>query len=198
MTVVERRGVFLDRDGTLIEECHYLSDPTLVRLVPGAAEGIRRLQDLGLAVVVITNQSGIGRGYFTEADYYRVAAEVDRQLSEGGAYLDGSYFCPDAPGAETPPRETCRKPGGAMYEAAQRELKVALRRSYYVGDRVSDVLPAVLFEGQGILVRTGYGAKEERDRPKNVLVADDFPAAVELICRLETVEAPVDPLRGPG
>lgn len=184
------RAVFLDRDGTLIEEKDYLSDPDQVVLVPGACEGVRRLQEVGLAVVLVTNQSGIGRGYFTVEQYAAVHGELERQLSEGGAQLDGVFFCPDAPGHEP----SCRKPGPAMYLSAEAELKVRLRRSYFVGDKVSDVLPAQTFGGKGLLVTTGFGQGEVERAPHDVVIVDGFRAAVDLICEWEEAEAPVDPL----
>src|SRR5215213_5084738 len=96
---MSRPAVFLDRDGTLIEDREYLSDPAGVRLLPGVPEGLRRLREAGFALVVVTNQSGIGRGWMTEEDYRQVAAELDRQLAEHGAWLDGAFFCAAAPAA---------------------------------------------------------------------------------------------------
>jgi histidinol-phosphate phosphatase family protein len=145
-----RRAVFFDRDGTLIEDEHYLARPELVRLRPHAAAAVRRVNGAGLAAVVVTNQSGIARGLLTEEDYRRVAARLDELLAEGGARLDATYHCPHLPEISGPCE--CRKPGVALYEQAARELGLDLAASAYVGDRVRDLLPAARFGGLGIMV----------------------------------------------
>lgn len=190
-----RAAAFVDRDGTIIWERHYLADPAKVVLLPGAAEGLRRLRDMGLALVVVTNQSGIGRGLYTLSDYRRVAAEVDRQLADDGVVVDATHYCPDAPGGD--PETTCRKPSTAMHRAAAASLGLDLSRSYYVGDKVCDVLPAVETGGTGILVRTGYGREVERRVPQTTRVVDDLLGAAALVARLETGADPVDASAGP-
>lgn len=147
-------AVFLDRDGTVIRDTGYLSDPMDVELVPGAAEAIRTLNDLGVPVVIVTNQSGIGRGCYDEAAFRSVQAETSRLLAERGAHTDAVFHCPHAPGEGC----SCRKPGLGMYERAARELGVELSRCWYVGDRPSDVLPAAATGGTPLLVAgTGGG-----------------------------------------
>lgn len=184
-----RPAVFLDRDGTLIEERDYLSDPDQVVLIPGAAPAIRDLQDMGFFAILVTNQSGIGRGYFTEEAYHRVHAALAARLADEGVQLDGAYYCPDAP-AEPGIRDAgCRKPGPAMYRAAEQELNVDLARSWYVGDKVSDVLPASDLGGTGVLVRTGYGRISEGDPALGCHVVDDVAAAAALIRGLGGAEA---------
>ena len=181
------RAVFLDRDGTLIEDKDYLADPGGVELVPGAAGAVRAFQDLGFLVVLVTNQSGIGRGYFTVEDYQAVHAELVEQLARAGVALDGAYYCPDAPGGE--PGHTCRKPALAMYETASAELGIETTRSYYVGDKASDVAPAEELGGVGILVRTGQGRQSEGEVGEIHHVVDDLPAALALIEGLEGAES---------
>lgn len=157
-------AVFLDRDGTVIEERHYLSDPSGVQLIPGAAEGIRRLREAGFACVIVSNQSGIGRGLFTVEDLHRVQAELDRQLAAEGAFLDGWYFCPEAPrsGDRTAVDHPDRKPGPGMLLRAARELGLDLPRSWMVGDMISDLLAGRNAGCRGsVLVRTGYGSRLE-------------------------------------
>lgn len=198
-----RRAVFADRDGTIIEDHRYVADPARVSLIAGAPEALLRLRRMGFALVVVTNQSGIGRGLYTLADYHRVAAEVDRRLADAGVATDGTYFCPDAPGGD--PETTCRKPSPVMYRAAAAALGLETAGSYFVGDKGSDVLPAATLGGTGILVRTGHGRIEERRVGGDFRVVDDLRAAAALIARLEVrpdraggAGGLVDPSSGPG
>ena len=182
-TARTRRAVFTDRDGTIIVDRRYVADPAHVSVIPGAPEALLRLREMGFALVTVTNQSGIGRDYYTLDDYERVAAEVDRRLAEAGIVMDGTYFCPDAPGGD--PETTCRKPSPVMYRTAAADLGIDTARSYYVGDKRSDVLPAGIFGGTGILVRTGHGTAEEKGLGEGFRVVDDLAAAAGLIERLE-------------
>lgn len=153
MTLSPRVAVFLDRDGTIIEDPGYLSDPAQVRLLPGAAEALIELEQQGFARIVITNQSGIGRGRYRLEDFLAVEAEVERQLTACGASIDLFLLCPHAPEDGC----TCRKPGTALHREAAARLALELRGSWCVGDRATDVQPAREFNGHGILVRTGQG-----------------------------------------
>ena len=171
-----RPAVFIDRDGTLIEEKEYLSDPDGIVLIPGTFEALRTLRDAGFALVVVTNQAGIARGYYTVDDYRAVAARLDEILSEGGVPVDRTMFCPHHPDFGGPC--DCRKPGTGMYREAAAALGLDLAASYYVGDKMSDVVPAEALGGRGILVRTGYGVELEGEAPDSVWVVDDLRAAV--------------------
>ena len=181
--IMPRRAVFLDRDGTIIEDRHHISDPAQVALIAGAAPALQRLQRAGLALVVVTNQSGIGRGLYTLADYHRVAAETERQLRDCGVDLDATRFCADAPGGD--PALNCRKPSPQMHLDAARTLNLSTRGSYFVGDKSDDLLPARALGGTGILVRTGHGRNHEPGLAEDFHVADDLAAAAALILRLE-------------
>lgn len=172
-------AVFLDRDGTLITEHHYLADPDRVALVPGAVEALRSLRAAGYLLVVVTNQSGIAKGMYTLDEYRRVAARVDGVLKEAGVPVDATRFCPHHPDAVPPC--SCRKPATGMHRDAARELGIDLARSWYVGDKASDVLPAAALGGRGILVRTGHGRAWEGRVPHGVEVVDDLPAAARSI-----------------
>ena len=174
-----RPAVFVDRDGTLIQEREYLSDPAGVEMVPGAMDAVRALKDGGFAVVVVTNQSGIARGLYTLEDYEAVAARVNEVLQEHGASVDGTYFCPHHP--EVTGDCDCRKPGTGMYQTAAEELDLNLARSYYVGDKLTDVLPGIALGGVSILVRTGYGAEHEAAVPNETHVVEDLSEAAQLI-----------------
>ncbi|MEX0912782.1 MAG: HAD family hydrolase [Gemmatimonadota bacterium] len=150
MTAGGRPAVFVDRDGTLIEDRHYLSDPDEVSLLPGAAAAVARLNRAGLPVVVVTNQSGLARGFFDEAAYHAVAGRLDELLQEHGARLDASYHCPHGP--DTSPPCPCRKPASGLFERAAREHGLDLGRSYFIGDRLRDVVPGVILGGTGFLL----------------------------------------------
>ena len=152
-----------------------------MELIPGADRAIRRLNEAGLAVVLVTNQSGIARGLYSEADYRRVAERLDQTLNSLGARVDATYYCPHHPdhGGSC----ECRKPGTGLYLRASWELGVDSSASYYIGDKLSDVLPARALGGLGILVRTGYGTEVEPELPDEFLVADDVSGAVDLIVR---------------
>lgn len=147
-------AAFLDRDGTIIEDPGYLDDPEQVQLIPDAASAIRRLNEAGWVVVVVTNQSGIARGYYTEADYEAVRARVDELLSRQGAKVDAHYHCPHYPDISAC---DCRKPGLKHYLHAIGRFGIDPEKSWCVGDRVSDVTPAVRLGAHGLLVRTGAG-----------------------------------------
>lgn len=174
-----RAAVFLDRDGTLVEEREYLADPEGVTLVPGALEALRALADANVPVVIVTNQSGIARGLYTEADYHAVAARVQAVLEDAGVPPAATLYCPHHPDFTGPC--PCRKPGTGMHREAAAALGLDVSRAYYVGDKASDVRPVLELGGTGILVRTGYGREHERDVPEGTLVVDDLPAAVKTV-----------------
>jgi D-glycero-D-manno-heptose 1,7-bisphosphate phosphatase len=176
------RAAFLDRDGTILMDPGYLHDPARARLVPGAGPAIARLNAAGLLVVTVSNQSGIGRGMFGEPEYSAVQRRLAELLREYGAHIDASYFCPHYP-AVTGPCD-CRKPGVRLFRQAQTALGIDFARSYFVGDRLSDVEPARTLGGHGVLVETGRGA-EHRDQARvlGIPVVSDLAAAVEEIVR---------------
>ncbi len=141
-------AVFLDRDGTLIEDAHYLSKPEQVKLLPGAADAIARINAVMIPAIVVTNQSGISRGMLTVGDHELVTTRLDGLLSEQGARIDASYYCPHHPdeGCE------CRKPGLLLFHQAAEDHGIDLSRALYVGDRMRDVEPGLALGGQGVLV----------------------------------------------
>ncbi len=145
-------AIFLDRDGTLMEEVHYCRDPREVRVFSGAVEALGSLAAAGFRLVIVTNQSGIGRGLFTEQDFFAVQNELLRQLAP--AVIDATYFCPSAP--ENPdPR---RKPAPGMVLEAVRDLGLDPARSWFVGDKAVDVECGRRAGTRTVLVKTGYGA----------------------------------------
>jgi D-glycero-D-manno-heptose 1,7-bisphosphate phosphatase len=166
-------AIFLDRDGTLMRDVDYCGDPKKVEVYPEAAGALRRLKEKGYKLVVITNQSGIGRGYFDEAQYRVVEAEFLRQLGDG--LIDASYHCPDLPTSNS----IRRKPGPGMIFEAQRDHRIDLRRSFFIGDKASDIGCGENAGVRTILVETGYGAGEKNCRPD--WTASDIASAVEII-----------------
>lgn len=169
----KRRAVFLDRDGTLMEDAHYLSDPAGVRVFPGAREALQRLKDAGYLLIVVTNQSGIGRGLFSVADYDRVQAEFLRQIGEH--LIDASYFAPEAPHQPS----DRRKPEPGMLLEAALSFHIDLPSSWIVGDKMADVEAGRRAGTRTILVLTGYGAAQRTE--ESGLAARDLSEAAALI-----------------
>jgi D-glycero-D-manno-heptose 1,7-bisphosphate phosphatase len=145
-----RPALFLDRDGTINVDTVHVSHPDTVRLIPGAAAAIARVNAAGVPVIVISNQSGIGRGLFTVEEYERVRARIDELLAAEGAHVLATYYCPHSP--DTGQECECRKPRPALYRQAAAEHGLDLARSWYVGDRLRDIEPARTFGGRGVLV----------------------------------------------
>lgn len=155
-----RPAVFLDRDGTINEQMGYINHICRFQLLPGAAEAIRRLNDAQIPVVVVSNQSGLARGYFPEELLLAVHQKMARLLAEKGAHVDGIYYCPHHPEArkkEFRQSCTCRKPQPGLILQAAEEMNLAPERSFMVGDRWSDIKTAANCGARSILVRTGYG-----------------------------------------
>jgi len=148
--VSRRRAAFLDRDGTIIEDVHYISNPDDVRLRPGAAEAIATLNDAGVAVVIITNQSGIARGLFTVEGYGRVQGRMAEMLAARGARIDATYYCPHHP--DVTGECGCRKPGTLLFDEAIADLDIDASASMFAGDRLRDVVPARTYGGAAFLV----------------------------------------------
>lgn len=176
-----KRAVFLDRDGTINVDKNYLSDPSQLQLISGAPRALRRLADAGYLLFIVTNQSGIGRGYYTLQDMERVNARLCSELAEAGVKLAAIYFAPEAP--EQPSRG--RKPSPQFLFDARDEFGLDLGQSYMVGDKLID-LQCGWNAGvrRSILVRTGYGAEVERTHAGMLgpaLVADDLSAAADQI-----------------
>ncbi len=179
MTQGSPGAVFLDRDGTLTEERFYMSDPEQVVLLPGAATALSDLREAGFALVVVTNQSGIARGLYSEDQYHTVAKRLDDLLAEADSPVDATMYCPHHP--DFGPVCECRKPATGMYRQAATELGLNVADSYYVGDKVADVTPAHELGGVGVLVRTGYGEEEAARVPAGTAVVKDLVEAARLI-----------------
>lgn len=178
-----KRAVFLDRDGTLIVERDYLHRPEEVQLYPGVGAALRRLLEAGFLLVMVTNQSGVGRGYFTMADVERVNQRLDELLAPNGVKFERVYIAPEAP--DKPSRG--RKPSPQFLFDARDELGLDLSESYMIGDKLID-LETGWNAGlkKSLLVRTGYGTGVEQnagDELKKAVVVDDIPEAVDWILK---------------
>ena len=185
--------VFLDRDGTLNIDTGYVKSPDDLTVLPGVGTALARLKQAGARLVVVTNQSGVGRGYFTSKDLEAIHSKLRLLLAEDGVTLDGVYFCPHHPDD----RCNCRKPARGMVDRAQAELQVDLSRAYVIGDSVRDVELAKEVGAHGLLVMTGpSGAEALSDLTARDLspdhVADDLPHAVEWIVAHATRKATAD------
>ncbi len=151
-----RPAVFLDRDGTIAEEVGYLNHATRFRMFSFVAAVVRRLNESGLPVIVVTNQSGVGRGYFPESLVHTVNELMTQQLAKAGARIDAIYYCPHTSADNC----SCRKPKTGMLERAAKEHALDVQRSFVVGDRYGDIELARNARARSILVRTGYGEGE--------------------------------------
>jgi histidinol-phosphate phosphatase family protein len=181
---LRRPAIFLDRDGTLIEHVHYLSDPALIRLLPGAAEALTRFRRAGFACVLVTNQSAIGRGMLTAERLDQIHTEMNRQLAACGATIDAVYHCPDVPAGDdrTVVENPDRKPGPGMLLRAAADLKLDLGASWMIGDLISDVLAGQHAGCRSILLESGQTAPEEvQTLAGRFLTAPDLAAAATLI-----------------
>lgn len=175
-------GVFLDRDGTVCEEVGYVNHVSRCRLLPHSAEAIRLLNEAGRRIAIVTNQAGVARGYFQEDMILAVHERVRGLLAEGGARVDGIYYCPHHPTAGEPPYRSacdCRKPLPGLVLRAARELGIDLARSFMVGDSARDVQAAQAAGVTPVLVLTGYGRGEwehqrERFTVPPAYVAEDL------------------------
>ncbi len=179
-----RHAVFLDRDGTIIEEVGYLNHVSRFRLFPFVAAAIHRLNDAGFPVIVVTNQSGVGRGYFPESLVHTVNELMTQQLAKAGAKIDAIYYCPHTSAENC----SCRKPRTGMLDLAAHEHALDLQRSFVVGDRYGDMDLARNAHARSVLVRTGYGEGElawhaAKRSWQPDFVAEDLTQAADWILR---------------
>lgn len=174
-------AAFLDRDGVINEEVGYLHDPEQFQLVPGAGEGLRQLQDMGYRLVVVTNQCGIGLGYFSKEDFFRVNSAMFKALKPYGVALDRIYYCPHGYSEKC----QCRKPQTAMMEQAVKDLNIDLNHSALIGDRTSDMEAARRLGIQGILLRTGAAGGDGQFDMAEAVVLDNLPAAARWLLERE-------------
>jgi D-glycero-D-manno-heptose 1,7-bisphosphate phosphatase len=174
-------AVFLDRDGTVMEDAHYIKSPSQVRLIPGAAAAVKRINDAGVPAIVVTNQSGIARGIFKEEDYEAVRRHFESLLEAEGAHIDASYYCPHHPSVA--PACDCRKPATQMFEDAIRDFKLDPKNVAYIGDRWRDVVASKKLGGRGILITSHMTTDDDRRKTQEdgIETAASLKDAVEML-----------------
>lgn len=183
------RAVFVDRDGTLIEEVGYLDRVERVELYPWTIDAVRALNRAGFRIVLVSNQSGVARGFFSESVVDTVHRHIESLLAAGGAHIDAYYYCPHHPDGKVSEYAVaceCRKPKRGLVDRAVQEFGIDPLRSFVVGDRWLDVQLAREVGAKGVLVRTGYGATEELRPPEGMVadaVADNLAGAASWILR---------------
>ena len=186
-----RTAVFLDRDGVIIEEVNYLSHPDQIRLIPGSAGAISRLNNLQIPVVVVSNQAGVARGYFSESAIAPIHERLQALLARESARLDAIYYCPHHPEGSVPEysiRCTCRKPQPGMLLYAAKSLNVALPTSWLIGNNISDIQAGLSSGCRTILVETGHGKQFSSKIPIGTVLRKDLEAAVG--CFLHEIRMP--------
>lgn len=185
------KALFLDRDGTIIEDKNYLSDPNNIEIIDGAVEALKNLQENNYKLVVVSNQSGVARGKFGIEDVEKVNLHLSEMLAKHNVFIDAFYYCPHHPNgtvAEFSGVCQCRKPAIGMVEEAIHQLEIDPRKSFVIGDKLADLHLGKLMGGRSILVRTGYGKEEEKFVTDslyyhNVAVCDNIKAAGEIILK---------------
>jgi histidinol-phosphate phosphatase family protein len=174
-------AVFLDRDGTIMEDAHYIKSPDQVRLIQGAAAAVKRINDARVPAIVITNQSGLARGIFKPEDYEAVRVYFESLLAAEGAHIDASYSCPHHPSITGPC--DCRKPGTKMFEDAIRDFHLNAANVAYIGDRWRDVAASKKLGGRGIMISSHMTRDEDRRKAREdeIETAPDLKTAVEML-----------------
>ena len=186
---MNNRAIFLDRDGTIIEDIGYINSPQQIKFIPGAIEAIKTFNEAGFIVVVITNQAGVARGLVTEDMLQTIDKTMHKWLLHGGAHLDGIYYCPHHPEHGVYPYKQqceCRKPHPGLIKKAQKDFNIDLAQSYMIGDKATDIEAGKKAGTKTVFVLSGRG-KEERanlkEPPDHISV--DLAAAVDWIKKNE-------------
>lgn len=177
---MKKKFVILDRDGTIITERNYLSDQRGVELIPNAANGLKKLRNFGLGLLVVTNQAGVGRGYFNLNDLKAIHKSLIDLLAKEGVVLDGIYFCPHIPEDNC----NCRKPKTGLIEKAAKEHNFDPKKCFVIGDKALDIELGEAMNAITFLVRTGYGTEVEKEEIVNPdYIVDDLLEAAGIIQR---------------
>ncbi len=164
----KNKAIILDRDGTLIKERNYISRVGDIKILDGVSEALILLRDAGFKIIIATNQSGVARGFFNEKKVKKINKEVCQRLKRAGAVVDGVFYCPHHPDAQC----ACRKPAPGMIKEAQKRFNLDLKRSFCIGDKLTDVEFGKNAGLSAILLLTGYGAVESKKISKNAAKPD--------------------------
>ncbi|MCF7791052.1 MAG: D-glycero-beta-D-manno-heptose 1,7-bisphosphate 7-phosphatase [Victivallales bacterium] len=179
---LKNKACFLDRDGVLIDEVNYLASPDKVSIIPHALKALSILKEYNYKIIVITNQSGVAKGYFTEKEITEIHAEIDRLLAQNNLSIDKYYYCPHHPEGKVEGYNIncdCRKPKPKLILQASDEFNINLKQSFLIGDKVSDLSAADKAGCQAVLVKTGHGMEHiEQARQLGFKVADNIEEAV--------------------
>lgn len=186
--MIGRKTVFLDRDGTINVEKNYLYRPEEFKFIPKAPDAIKMLNQAGYQVIVVSNQAGVARGYYTEEDVGKLHHYVNELLKNYNAHIDAFYYCPHHPEAGVGKYKVkchCRKPETGLFEKACADFPVDIENSWMIGDNVGDIEAGNRFNLRTILVRTGYGSKLEKEGfDRYQYMADDLYDAVKnIVCK---------------
>lgn len=173
----KKPAIFLDRDGTINEEVEYLHEPEKFKLIPGVIEALKLFSENGFRLVVVTNQPGIGLGYFTKEDFFKVNKKMFAEVSRAGISIDKVYFSPYSQADNSP----CRKPNTAMIDRAVEELNIDLKNSYVIGDMTSDVMLARNVGCKSVLVKTGFAGADRKYQVDPDLFVRDLLEAAQII-----------------
>jgi len=195
--MMKKRAVFLDRDGTINEDVGYPGHFSQINMFPYSFDAVRKINKAGFLVVIITNQSGIGRGFFTEQNLHDLHHKIKAAFSKHKAYFDAIYYCPHYLSSSNPLYRkdcSCRKPNPGMALRAAADLNIDLKNSYMIGDKVEDVLFALNANVSPILVLTGFGQKSQaklKERGiQSAYVAQNLLEAVDWILQREKIDIP--------
>ena len=183
----------MDRDGTVTEEMGYLKEPKKLRLIPRSAEAIRLLNERRILSIVVSNQSGVARGYFTEKTVKETHKRLKELLAEKGAYLNGVYYCPHHPEfglSKYRKNCNCRKPKPGMLLKAARRFNLDLKKCYIIGDKVDDIKLARNVEASGILVLTGYGQRSKEEIKPDYTAQNLYQAVKWILKEVDSGQAP--------
>ena len=185
-----KTAVFIDRDGTVNVEKNYLHKIEDWEWIPGVIEAIKKLNRIGLQVIVVSNQAGIARGYYDEQAVKALHRQVEELLEKEQAKIDGFYFCPHHPDFSAGGPCRCRKPEPGMLQQASQDFDIDLTRSFMIGDKLSDIEAGRRCGAMPILVRTGYGQQAAEKCDPSVVIKNDLSDAVQYIEQLLTGAKP--------
>ncbi|MCD4784579.1 MAG: HAD-IIIA family hydrolase [Candidatus Eremiobacteraeota bacterium] len=169
------KAIFIDRDGTINKEVDFLSQVEDIEIIPRCVDAIKLMNENGFLVIIISNQSGIARGYFDNLDSLNIFSEIISRLKEKGASIDNFYYCPHHPEGKVKEfsiKCDCRKPAPGMFLEAREDFNIDFSQSFAIGDRIRDIMPAIQLGCKGILVKTGYGGKEMSKKDEWTLTPD--------------------------